>query len=91
MVDEVVNFRIAKEDLELLVQLIALGYYANLSETIRALLSKELKDFTEKRLTSPSLELLGTPPSLTEKQLEAVGKKLFDSSIVKLVAEDRKR
>lgn len=91
MVDEVVNSRIAKEDLELLDQLVTLGYYANRSEAIRGLLSKGLKEFTEKQLTTPALEMLKTPPVLTEDQLEEIGKNLFDSSIVKLVAEGRDR
>lgn len=91
MVDEVVNSRIAKEDLELLDQLVALGYYANRSEAIRAFLSKGLKEFTEKQLTTPNLELLETPPLLTDKQLEDFGKDLFGSSIVELVAEGRER
>ncbi|MHA1557273.1 MAG: ribbon-helix-helix domain-containing protein [Candidatus Heimdallarchaeota archaeon] len=91
MVDEVVNSRITKEDLELLDQLVALGYYSNRSEAIRALLSKGLKDFTEKQQTTSNLELLEPPPILTDKQLEEFGKSLFGSSIVKLVAEGRER
>jgi len=91
MVDEVVNSRIKKEDLELLDHLVALGHYANRSEAIRALLSKGLKEFTEKQLTTPHLELLKTPPLLSEDQLEEVGKTLFDSSIARLVAEGRER
>ncbi|MHA1435912.1 MAG: hypothetical protein ACTSO7_18905 [Candidatus Heimdallarchaeota archaeon] len=55
------------------------------------LLDKGLKDFTEKELTTPNLEQLKIPPMLSEKQLEKVGKDLFDSSIVKLVAEGRER
>jgi len=81
MADEVVNSRITKDDLVLLDR----------SEAIRALLSKGLKDFTEKELTTPNLEQLKIPPMLSEKQLEKVGKDLFDSSIVKLVAEGRER
>ena len=91
MADEVVNSRITKDDLVLLDQLVKLGYYANRSEAIRALLSKGLKDFTEKELTTPNLEQLKIPPVLSEKQLEKVGKDLFDSSIVKLVAKGRER
>ncbi|MBN1329306.1 MAG: hypothetical protein JXA54_07515 [Candidatus Heimdallarchaeota archaeon] len=91
MVDEVVNSRIKKEDLELLDCLVALGYYSNRSEAIRALLSKGLKEFTDQQLATPNLEQLQTPPELSEAQLEEISKTLFPISISKLVAEGRER
>lgn len=91
MVDEVVNSRITKEDLELLDHLVSLGYYANRSEAIRALLSKGLKEFTDQQLISPTLELLKALPILSETQLEEISKTIFPTPITKLVAEGRER
>ncbi|MFX0212367.1 MAG: ribbon-helix-helix domain-containing protein [Candidatus Hodarchaeota archaeon] len=88
---ETITSRLEQEDIELLDKFIKIGLFANRSEAVRVILSKELKELARKQVKIDIQKLLETEPLLTEQELIEYGSRLFPSSVATHVAEGRER
>jgi Arc/MetJ-type ribon-helix-helix transcriptional regulator len=88
---ETITSRLEQEDIELLDKFIKMGLFANRSEAVRAILSKELKELAKKQVKIDIQKLLETKPRLTEQELLEYGSRLFPSSVAPHIAEGRER
>ncbi|MFX0013706.1 MAG: ribbon-helix-helix domain-containing protein [Promethearchaeota archaeon] len=89
--NETITSRLEKEDIDLLDKFIQMGLFANRSEAVRVIMSKELKKIAKKQLKSEIQRTLEMKPLLTEQELLAIGNRLFPSSVASHVAEGRER
>ena len=89
--NETITSRLEREDIELLDQFIKMGLFANRSEAIRVIISKELKEMAKKQLKNDIQKFLELKPLLTEQELLEIGARLFPSSVATHVAEGRER
>lgn len=88
---ETITSRLKQEDIELLDKFIKMGLFANRSEAVRVILSKELKELAKKQAKIDIQKHLETKPRLTEQELLEYGSRLFPSSVATHVAEGRER
>ena len=88
---ETITSRLEREDIELLDKFIKMGLFANRSEAVRVIISKELKELAKKQFKIDIQKLLETKPLLTEQELLKYGSQLFPSSVATHVAEGRER
>jgi Arc/MetJ-type ribon-helix-helix transcriptional regulator len=83
---ETITSRLEQEDIELLDKFIRMGLFANRSEAVRVILSKELKELAKKQVKIDIQKLLEAKPRLTEQELLEYGSRLFPSSVATHVA-----
>jgi Arc/MetJ-type ribon-helix-helix transcriptional regulator len=88
---ETITSRLEQEDIELLDKFIKMGLFANRSEAVRVILSKELKELAKKQVKIDIQKFLETKPLLTEQDLLEYGTRLFPSSVATHIAEGRER